>query len=235
MKNFWTENADEFSAIDMESRKIVLHPALAALIDQKAGVRILDYGCGDGSLVALLDKNCEITLFDISNDFLAAAKQKLAEYNPIIHSEPSIIPKQYFDYAISSLVLMTLPTKDEISQVLQRLYLSLRKNGTALIAITHPCFRTEPFSTFQTEYTQGRTFNYFKEGERFEVEITDPLSKETIRFHDYHWTLSIVVNLLTSCGFVVSNMYELPDKSVTQTYFNEKVSPYIIICCKKLE
>lgn len=233
MDNIWVLHPKTYSGIINESRKLILHPKLSELIIQKEGTKILDYGCGDGSLITLVDNKCEISLFDISNIVLSEAKKNLKDYKTTVYYDQSAIPKNYFDYVIFSLVIMTIPTKKDIKESLHAIYSSLQKNGTALIAITHPCFRQEIFSTFQTGYSQDKRFNYFEDGDKFEVLLRDSITNQTLTFHDYHWTLSTIINLITSCNLIIKNMFELPDKSGNNKYFNSRFSPYIILECIK--
>src|SRR5690606_30129246 len=107
MTNYWEGNPAAFSLIGKESRKVVLHPRLAAMIGNRPGLRLLDYGCGYGSLIALLDKNIESSLFDISPVLLAQASGQLKDYHLMTYTDASNIPKEYFDTVVCSLVLMT--------------------------------------------------------------------------------------------------------------------------------
>lgn len=233
MDNIWILNPDAYSTIGNESRKLILHPIIAELINQRKGAKILDFGCGDGSLIKLLKSSCEIYLFDISNVVLAQAKENLKEYKPVIYHDRADIPRDNFDYVIFSLVIMTIPTKKDIKEALTKINSSLNENGVAIIAMTHPCFRQEIFSTFQTAYSKDKKFNYFKEGEKFEVLLRDSETNQSVTFNDYHWTLGTTLNLLSESGLIVKRFIELPDKADNNKYFNPSFSPYIVIECSK--
>jgi SAM-dependent methyltransferase len=231
--NFWQSGSAGYAAVESESRKQLLHPTIAGLIGQDAGVRVLDYGCGDGSLARLLNKECELGLFDISENMLLLAEQHLKDYAPVIYRDPGAIPHDYYDYVVFSLVLMTISTKEEIKKTLSIIRSALKANGTAIIAITHPCFRQQRFSTFRTAYTQGKEFNYFREGEPFEVLIRDEGTAHEVRFHDYHWTLGTTIDLLAQSGLPLARLIELPDLPARPGgYANVLASPYIILECK---
>jgi len=231
MDNIWLFHPELYSSLDNESRKYILHPKLSEYINQSKNIKLLDFGCGDGSFIKNLSNNLEISLYDISSKALAEAKSNLKDYNIKTYYELDEIPNNNFDYVILSLVLMTIDNKDDILNVLNKIYSSLSPTGTLLIAITHPCFRNCVYSTFQTDYSKNKNFNYFNEGEKFEVFLRD--NKKTVSFFDFHWTLSTTINLIIESNFRIKKIEELKDKSDIGKYFNSNFSPYMIIECVK--
>lgn len=229
MDDIWILHPDAYSSISNESRKYILHPKIIELINQRNTAKILDYGCGDGALVSLLKTDYEVSLYDISSSFLSKAKENLKEFKPVVYYDQASIPKNYYDFVILSLVVMTIPTKEDIKIALTKIYSYLNESGMAIIAMTHPCFRQEIFSTFQTAYSSDKKFNYFKEGDKFKVVLRDSKTNFSVSFHDYHWTLSTIFNLIIECGFTLTRVIELPDQSDNNGYYNQSVSPYIII------
>jgi len=225
MNNFWN--------IINESRKIVLHPKLADLINHKSNIELLDYGCGDGSLITHLKNNIAISLFDINTSILCAAKEKLQEYNPIIYIDSDSIPRNHYDLVVYSLVLMEIDNKSVILSELRKMYSMLKTTGEILIAITHPCFRQHVFSTFHTSYSNDQSFNYFNEGEKFKTYINDSLPENSVSFYDFHWTLSSTIQFIIDAGFKLSEICELQDKVKDNQYVNSNFSPYIIFKAMK--
>jgi ubiquinone/menaquinone biosynthesis C-methylase UbiE len=233
MDNLWVLHPELYNSIINESRKLVLHPKIAELITQNKDVKILDYGCGDGAFIKTLNPDVDVSLYDVSNVALSIAKKNLKEFNPTILYDVASIPDDYFDFIVFSLVVMTLQSKREIKETFEKIHSSLNKTGKAIVAMTHPCFRQEVFSTFQTAYSKDKKFNYFKEGDKFEVVLRDSETSNIVTFYDYHWTLSTVLNLISDCGLVISAVNELKDLSQNNKYFNSRFSPYIIIVCNK--
>jgi ubiquinone/menaquinone biosynthesis C-methylase UbiE len=234
MESLWLLHPEEYNAIQNESRKLILHPLLATLIKPNEPTKLLDYGCGDGSFVQLLPENIITSLFDISNVSLSQAAKNLRKRKPSIYYEESSIPQDFFDYVIFSLVLMTIPTKRDIKKALTNIFNALKSNGILLAAVTHPCFRQYPFSTFHTSYSEAKTFHYFNDGENFKVYLRDNKSDNMISFDDYHWNLSTTLNLIIETQFQITKMIELPDSSELGKYHNPNFCPYLIIECKKL-
>lgn len=128
---------------------------------------------------------------------------------------------------------MTIPSQKEILKNLYKIPSALHEKGIAIFAITHPCFRNDQFSTFQTEYSNGKKFNYFEEGKKFEVLISDEDFGKRAIFHDYHWSLSTTLQLISESGFVMQQFIELPDFAEGIQSYNTISSPYIIITCSK--
>jgi len=232
MDKIWLFHPEQYSSLENESRKYILHPKLAEYINQSDNIKLLDFGCGDGSFIKNLNRSIEISLYDISSKALVEAKANLKEYNVKTYFSFNEIPNDNFDYIILSLVLMTIDSKNEIVNILNKIYNSLNQNGTLLIAITHPCFRNYVYSTFQTDYSKSKNFNYFNDGEKFEVFLRD--NKKTVSFFDFHWSLSTTINLLIESNFKIKKIEELKDESSgAGKYFNSNFSPYMIIKCLK--
>jgi ubiquinone/menaquinone biosynthesis C-methylase UbiE len=234
MDNIWVLHPELYNSITNESRKLVLYPKIAELITQNKGIKILDYGCGDGAFVKILSPGIDISIYDVSNVALSIAKKNLKELNPTIHYDKASIPDNYFDFVVFSLVIMTLQSKKEIKEAFEKMSSSLNKTGKVIIAMTHPCFRQEVFSTFQTAYSKDKKFNYFEEGDKFEVVLRDSETNKIVSFFDYHWTLSTILNLICESGLMITTVNELKDISENNKYFNSRFSPYLIIVCGKL-
>ncbi len=219
---------ESYSSIKNESRKNIVHPAIAKLISKSGGIRLLDYGCGDASLLQFLQPGNEISLFDINITIASGAVKNFPHHKITLYQTPEEIPNNYFDYVICSLVLMTIPGQAEIKTLLRKIHSSLKQNGSALIAITHPCFREQVFSSFQTEFSQSKHFDYFMEGEAFTVIIKDEEAKSSVTFNDYHYSLGTVFNLLINSGLTITKILELPDKPGANGQYNKTSSPYLI-------
>ncbi|MEM0354673.1 MAG: class I SAM-dependent methyltransferase [Thermoplasmata archaeon] len=226
----------DYFTFENESRKYILHAAIKQLLKiNKAKINVLDFGCGDGSLVQCLNLNSnkvKISMYDINREILDLAKKKLVGSKVKFYFSKKEIPKNNFDYVVFSLVLMTLRTKKDILKNLRFLFSLLKKEGVLIIGITHPCFRFASFSTFKTSFTK-KNFNYFLEGQNFKVTIVDRKFKRQSQLSDYHWTLSTTLCLIIKAGFKIIDFIELPDKAYQKNYFNKFYSPYIIITCKK--
>lgn len=231
---FWEETPDRFAQLQLESRIVVLHPFLRAAIAESGARRLLDYGCGDGALIAKPIAGVEsIALFDTSQKMREIARCSFQERADVtVYDDPAQLPHAAFDAVVLSLVLMTLRTRDEQLQVLSQLVQAKSPGSLVLIAVTHPCFRQHPFSTFAAEFAEGTPFPYLADGTPFQVTLDDGTAGPAVRFTDYHWTLATTFNLLTESGLSVTNLTELEDCSSDPRRANPLFPPYLVLQCR---
>lgn len=233
MDSIWLYNPKKYADIKNESRKYILHPKILELVNQSNAKELLDYGCGDGSLLKHIDKEVNVSIYDISSKSVHLAKRNLKGRKIKVFYDNEGIPKESYDCVILSLVLMTISNKQSIINELTMINSLLKENGEIIVGITHPCFRQFNFSSFHTSYLDDENFNYLQEGKKFKVTIRDPRSNKNIAFNDYHWTLTTSINSLVKSGFEICELIELPDKSFEDSYENKGIPPYMIIKGKK--
>jgi SAM-dependent methyltransferase len=228
----WQNNTEEYFLIKNEARHIILHPEIIKYINEKKPAKILDFGCGDGSLLMNLDNSFtgEITLYDINKDVLSIAQNNLSHLNTKIISTFNDIPEDSFDLIILSCVLLAVKDDRTYHDIVGKLFKAKNNKGILLLGTTHPCFRNYKFGTFTNEYVKdSKSFNYFKNCDGFNVYIPDKKSKEIV-FVDYHRTLSNEINVFSEIGFRLKEMLELKDKPFKAgCYFNQDFPSFIIL------
>lgn len=228
MEDFWLKQAEQYSEKGFEINNLGTHPEIIKWITKyKIGKTILDYGCGDGELIYKLGTKYSYTIYDISETMLDLAKKKLEGYKLNICHLPDKIPENYFDIAILSMVLICVDKIEEFNFIINILQKSKKKDGICIIAIPHPCFRNEPFSSYFTEFSIGKKFDYFENGQPHSLTIRNT----GISFKDHNWTLSFVLNTLINFNFQLIEIIELKD-NLTNEYYNPLSSPSIILICK---
>lgn len=232
MDPIWITHPESYAKVEAETRRELLFPKLLEIVNSKPPQTFLDYGCGDGSFVFLLDKQIEIALFDISSKALSIAHQRLHNRKYMTYTKESDIPSNYFDCILFSLVLMTIDAQDKIKASFSTLSRVKKRQGRVIVAVTHPCFRQYHFSTFHTEYANGRRFDYFDEGAKFRVFLRDRVSNESVSFNDYHWNLSSTLNLLIEAGLNLTEVIELPDHLKKDEQYQYNVAPYLVLVCQ---
>lgn len=228
MNSFWIQSPEKYTSISNESKEVILHPFLASLINDKNYQKILDYGCGDGSLMKRLNGKKQISIYDNSLKALIIAEKNLMDIKPRIFTKAKDLPIDHFDCVVLSLVLMTISNEREIKKVLKNIYHTLVVDGTILIAVTHPCFRAHPFSSFHTTYNHDN-FHYMNDGEPFSVTLEDQLLGKDITFTDYHWSLAHNINSIVETGFRIHSFHEIRDKSFNDRFENPNYCPYLVI------
>jgi SAM-dependent methyltransferase len=131
-------------------------PAILTLAGEVTARRILDAGCGSGTLFAALrDQGAIVTGIDNSTAMLELARRRLgdsAELQTADLRSPLPFPDGAFDDAIASLVLHYLqdwgPTLTELRRV-------LRTGGRLIMSVDHP------FAIHAIHRQSGLTTNYF--------------------------------------------------------------------------
>ncbi|MBN6050696.1 class I SAM-dependent methyltransferase [Nonomuraea sp. RK-328] len=140
-------------------------PAILALVGDLTGRRILDAGCGSGSLsAALRDRGAVVTGIDASAGMLALARRRLGD-DADLHAgdlrDPLPFADGAFDDVVASLVLHYLedwgPTLAEMRRV-------LRPGGRLIASVNHPFVEhlsQEPRHNYfaTTSYTDNWTFD----------------------------------------------------------------------------
>lgn len=226
---FWIEKADVYSDIGFEINELGTHPHLITFFNRYCSdaKKVLDYGCGDGSLLLKIKKAFEISIFDISPSILEIAKAKLKDKNPRVFSEANSLPVNYYDCIFISMVFICVSSSDEIDFIIDKAISSKKEEGIILVSNPHPCFRDKPFSSYYTEYSIGKEFNYFKSGEKHKIYIrgTD------MEFFDYNWSLEFIINAFLKRGLKLLEIQEIKDNP-TNEFFNKKHSPSIIYAFK---
>ncbi len=109
-------------------------------IRAQSGDKILDIGCGPGSILDVLPKNCTYTGFDLSDSYINSAKKNYGDRASFFVSgvETKLIgalPNQ--DLVIATGVLHHLP--DNLAQILLRIAWSNLKPGGRLVT-SDGCF-----------------------------------------------------------------------------------------------
>jgi len=109
-------------------------------IRAEAGDKILDIGCGPGSILNVLPENCVYTGFDISDSYIAAAQKHYGNRASFFHSgvnENLIGSLPGHDLVIATGVLHHL--SDELAQLLLRIAWSNLRPGGRLVT-SDGCF-----------------------------------------------------------------------------------------------
>lgn len=228
-EDFWIKKASLYSNEKFEINELGTHPILIEAYNRRNRnwTTVLDYGCGDGSLIQKLEDKPEVSLFDISESMLEIAGEKLASRRPRIYHDARRLPGDYFDCVFLSMVLVCVNSEKDFEFIIDRIAEVKKQDGLLFIANPHPCFRDKPFSSYYTEYTIGKPFDYFDNGGRHEIFIRDkPMS-----FFDYNWSISYLLNTCVRRGFALVEMTEVRDNQ-TNEYYNESCSPSIIYAFK---
>lgn len=144
VKAHFEEEAKEFDEIilklipyyeDMVNALICSIP-----FDHDASIRVLDLGCGTGTITKTLKekfKNAEVTCLDLAENMIEMAKIKLQEYNDIDYVIGDFYDYNFsenYDVIVSSLALHHLVTDDDKKGFYKKIYDALISKGVFLNA-----------------------------------------------------------------------------------------------------
>jgi ubiquinone/menaquinone biosynthesis C-methylase UbiE len=195
----WDRAAEEYARVEDELHQHFLHPAIEETVrsDCARGRSLLDFGCGPGDLTArFLDSFERVVVVDQSRRALEIARRRLGSRAAAMTVEEIALSDEIFDTVLLSLVLTTVPTDDQASDLLTLLTRLLAPKARLLLATTHPCFTFRALS--QVPYVQS--------GASFPV----PIGK-SLQVVEYHRPLADVLNLLGKAGLRIIRAREVMD------------------------
>ena len=230
--NYWESDASRNFHED-ETYKIDVYRKFAKFIESYKPKTLLDYGCGNGYIDTLLDRDIQKTLYDIKPDRVKI--DNLEQYNCKIVSNTANLLKGHFDVVLLNFVLICVPDEKTYSEILSKIKYAKKESGKLIILDCHPCFMQYSYSYFNAE--QPKNFQYLSCGKAFTKNINtiDSETGEKVKrsFPDFHWPLSFTINKLVECGFNIVRMEEWPDIGFER--FNEEKNEhyppiYCLVC-----
>jgi SAM-dependent methyltransferase len=215
---YWEDNADAWTELARAGHDVYRDhlntPAFFATLPAVAGLGGLDIGCGEGHNTRLLaDRGARVTAVDISERFIAHARQAEADVpKGIDYRVASAVDLPFagstFDFATGFMSFMDVP---ETGRVLAEAHRVLRPGGFLQFSICHPCFDTPHRRVLRDAF--GRAYavevgGYFgdHDGEVTEwlFSAAPPEAKRGLpKFKTplFRRTLSQWLNLLVGAGF----------------------------------
>jgi len=136
---------------------------------------------------------------------LDMARKRWSTQIPLV-GDTSQLPQGIWDAVLQVAVWMCLHDEKACLDMLSEIKRLLKPGGLFIAAVTHPCFRPNPFGTFKADFDQA---DYHKTGQPFEVEIGS--GSDLVRVTDYHWNLEAMTHQLAHTGFKILRMYEPRD------------------------
>ncbi|WP_419893071.1 class I SAM-dependent methyltransferase [Oceanobacillus kimchii] len=209
----WNKAADSFISNYDENggvnRKVLLNPAIFELLGEVSGKVLLDAGCGEGYLSRILaQQGASITAVDYSERMLELAKERTTD-NSIKYEFGNIenmhfLPSQSFDKIVSNMVIQDL---EKYELAIKEMYRLLKRDGTFVFSILHPCFIT-PNSGWIKD-TKGQKL-YWKVDRYFYEGVYDqnfPANSDDKVVY-YHRTLMSYMKTFRNAGFTLNDIIE---------------------------
>lgn len=185
---------------------------LQTLFPQLKQAKVLDLGCGYGwhSKYAAQLGASEVQAIDLSEKMIATAKatnnDPCIQYK-VMGLDEYIYPANYFDFVLSNLVLHYI---DDIESVFQKIYTTLKTNGTFVFNIEHPIFTAGVNQDWIYDSDNKPLVwpvdNYFYPGCRTTHFLGQTVTKQ-------HHTLTQILNGLLHTGFQIMEIVEAKPQS----------------------
>lgn len=173
-------------------------PATFSLLDDVAGLNILDAGCGPGIYTELLlKKSATVTGIDISDKMLFYAKQRNGEGARFLKADLEKPLADFrdceFDGIISALAITYVKNLSALFCEFNRI---VKTNGWLVFSTEHPFFSFGDFGLdnyFETQQVSCKWYGF---------------NKKAIDMHSYFHSLGCISDGLTENGFVIERILE---------------------------
>ena len=204
------------------------------LSKEKKGINALDFGCGIGRSSRFLKRRgYNVHGVDISKKLLSQARKKNdgIEYIHLSDLTNKERPHQY-NLILLSFVLMEIPSKDEITDILIKLKKFLTKNGEIIIITASNNFYTSNWLSIDTNYLQNKQA---LSGDVVKVYLRD----YNLEINDYLWLEQDCESCFEKADLnVINKTALLGSNDDNKNWKDEYVkSPFIIYtltpCCKE--
>ncbi len=213
-RNQWDKIADKYQAyFDDNPNRVSSHvvfPNILNGIGDVKGLKILDFGCGQGRFSRLLnDKGTIVTAYDESIEELKKALDKNDGRKIIYISKKPLLKKEYYDIVFCFMVLICNDL-EKLHKLLDDVY-SFTKNGGRCIFVNT---NTETLGKKFKDFYSKRDSRILKEGDVYSTII--PTSKGRIIVRDHYYSKKFLTELFKFHGFTPSFEEIIADQFVFQ-------------------
>jgi len=196
-------------------------------------LKAVDYGCGAGRSTRYLKSLGidQVDGFDISKEMIQQAKElDSSERYEVIESASLPIPRDTYDLALLSFVVLTIDNKEEISEIFKELHRVLKPGGTVLCVTLSELF-WNPNIHWMT-YKQDYPENYSPvSGQKSRVTITSI----NLELTDIYWLEKDIIGCANEAGLSLAQVHHplgKPEDGITWQD-ESKYAPYSIFQFKK--
>lgn len=178
---------------------------LQCMLPNFSGMKVLDLGCGYGwhSFYAA-NLGAKVKAIDASEKMIQEAKKRNSHESisyTVCDLREFDYPENTFDCVISNLVLHYI---EDLKDIYQKVYKTLKKNGIFVFNIEHPTFTAGINQTWIMEEGNAMYWpvdNYFYPG----IRETEFLGQQVMK---YHHTLTDILQGLLDCNFYIEKVEE---------------------------
>lgn len=213
----WRTASEHYFAIEGELKQTALYPAMRRRLGEVRGLRVLDFGGGNGHFAhELHELGASVVSVDKNAGCIARARATYGETDGLrfVHVDPPdysrLEEEGEFDLVVISLVLVTISEANgnTAAAAAEAIRSVVRPGSRLVMGETHPFGRGNTFSTFSMSEVP-----YRGKVAPFEVEIRDGQDPELRAvFTDYHRPLEDVVGFVAQAGFHLNALDEVYDE-----------------------
>ena len=217
----------------------VSFPALLYMRGDLKGKKVLDLGSGSGEFAGMMaDKGANVTASDKSEKWLQICKVRNEGKAVSCEVADGTNMRQYkdnsFDRVVVSMVLLNIPTKEEVGKIFKETSRVLNSEGVLVFSDLHPISLMVP-KTHTERQNYLDNFSYFEDGSGFKSSVLMQDGWSRIEFDDVHWTLETYTQLLEEAGLYIHRLHEpRPAKGAPKEFDNYTFPELLIFGCKKL-
>ncbi|MFH1426811.1 MAG: class I SAM-dependent methyltransferase [Candidatus Kerfeldbacteria bacterium] len=206
-KQYWDELADMYQAVNATTDWLLGYPSVLKLFGDLNRRTILDYGCGNGRFTRYTARQYPLSRIigvDTSQAAIDNALRRTEtslgiEYHHIITHEE--VDAFEFDRVCANFVYCTIPNKETLQDLTQRIYNKLPDGGVFVLMDPHPETHGKKFTSFQSDEIHDE-----KSGDRVHVRLfTNSIDLE---FDDYYWTRKDYEDVIKGAGFMITGVLE---------------------------
>lgn len=198
--------------------RYLVFPGMLELVNAQPGKRILDVGCGNGTLTRrLAASGAAVMGVDVSETFVEQAAKRSGSaisYEILDATSDEELAKltslEDFDSVVCSMALHDIPT---ISPLLNALPALMNKNGSFVFSIPHPCFNMGELTLdfFSDNPSVSRSKYIKREHLLMKSKRDQPISQ-----HCFHLSISDLFSQLFAAGLVLDGLKEPSISSVKE-------------------
>jgi 2-polyprenyl-3-methyl-5-hydroxy-6-metoxy-1,4-benzoquinol methylase len=191
---------------------------------------VLELGCGGGNIgIALAKRGAQVIGVDISSAQLRIAKQKAQEHGVTIRYVESAI--EAFDYAHIAPVdlvisVCALQYVSDLPRVFENIYTILTPSGTFVFSTNDPIFSSIA-ARFLWNDPEPQHAYFYGGPEIWKWEDDDDFT-----FTTYRHPIDFYINTLTTVGFAIEKLHQLPihiTKVTTEEERFEQLYPRLMV------
>jgi len=241
--SFKTSDYTDKKFLEKYKEKVSFHsnlflPFLDKVFGEVKEKKLLDVGCGDGSLSKhFANLGAQVIGVDNSRQWIDSCKKDYAgvkglEFKLADATDLSAFPDASFDFVLLSMVLIHMDSPEKVQKTIFECERVLKSDGVFAFSDLHPVLvMTKEVHPRYQRYEKD--FSYLRDGSNFIAGMW--LSKKKrIEFKDKHWTPQFYFKCLKNAGLFVDEIAELAyGKESPKEFQKIKIPDYLFFVCKK--